>query len=72
MEDMVEDMDIMDMDMEIMDTDTPLPMLMDTITAKDLLSPPLLLNLDMAMDMDIYMVNETDMTQKCTYIHNYA
>merc|ERR1719296_269866 len=31
--------------MVLMDTDTPMLML-DTITAKDLLSPPLLLNLD--------------------------
>merc|ERR1711894_769419 len=37
--------------MVLMDTDTPLPMLMDTITAKDLLSPPLLLNLDTVTDM---------------------
>merc|ERR1712091_17457 len=30
----------------VMDTDTPMLMLESTITAKDLLSPPLLLNLD--------------------------
>merc|ERR1712008_464667 len=35
----------------LMDTDTPMLML-DTITAKDLLSPPLLLNLDTVMLMD--------------------
>merc|ERR1739838_353367 len=42
-----------------MDTDTPLPMLMDTITAKDLLSPPLLLNPDM-VTTDTVTVTLTD------------
>merc|ERR1740129_2639661 len=44
----------------VMDTDTPLPMLMDTITAKDLLSPPLLLNPDTVTDTDTVMVTLTD------------
>merc|ERR1712010_358798 len=48
-----------------MDTDTPLPMLMDTITAKDLLSPPLLLNPDtvtvMLTDTDMVTVTDTPM-----------
>jgi len=47
----------------LMDTDTPMLML-DTITAKDLLSPPLLLNLDTVMltdtDMVTVMVTDTD------------
>merc|ERR1711956_156117 len=45
----------------LMDTDTPMLML-DTITAKDLLSPPLLLNLDtvMLMDTDMVTVMVTD------------
>merc|ERR1712203_1039017 len=43
----------------VMDTDTPLPMLMDTITAKDLLSPPLLLNPDM-VTTDTVTVTLTD------------
>merc|ERR1719476_1109662 len=41
--------------MVLMDTDTPMLML-DTITAKDPLSPPLLLNLDMVM----VMLTDTD------------
>merc|ERR1712203_879597 len=45
--------------MVLMDTDTPLPMLMDTITAKDLLSPPLLLNPDMVIT-DTVTVTLTD------------
>merc|ERR1712183_730148 len=45
--------------MVLMDTDTP--MLMDTITAKDLLSPPLLLNPDMGiMDTVTVMLTDTD------------
>merc|ERR1719464_1520412 len=44
----------------VMDTDTPLPMLMDTITAKDLLSPPLLLNPD-TVTTDTVTVTLTDM-----------
>merc|ERR1712010_443728 len=48
-----------------MDTDTPLPMLMDTITAKDLLRPPLLLNPDtvtvMLTDTDMVTVTDTPM-----------
>merc|ERR1711934_945262 len=40
--------------------DTPLPMLMDTITAKDLLSPPLPLNPDTVMDTDTVTVTLTD------------
>ena len=51
--------------MVLTDTDTPLPMLMDTITAKDLLSPPLLLNLDtvtvMLTDTDMVTVTDTPM-----------
>merc|ERR1719464_1474254 len=43
----------------VMDTDTPLPMLMDTITAKDLLSPPLLLNPDTVIT-DTVTVTLTD------------
>merc|ERR1711956_120731 len=47
----------------LMDTDTPMLML-DTITAKDLLSPPLLLNLDtvtvMLTDMDTVTLTVTD------------
>merc|ERR1712051_1069650 len=43
--------------MVLMDTDTP--MLMDTITAKDLLSPPLLLNLD-TVTTDTVTVTLTD------------
>merc|ERR1719491_1189424 len=47
----------------LMDTDTPMLML-DTITAKDLLSPPLLLNLDtvtvMLTDTDTVTVMLTD------------
>merc|ERR1719278_2327861 len=47
----------------VMDTDTPMLML-DTITAKDLLSPPLLLNLDMVTvmltDTDTVTVTHTD------------
>merc|ERR1712183_285051 len=43
--------------MVLMDTDTP--MLMDTITAKDLLSPPLLLNPDMVIT-DTVTVTLTD------------
>merc|ERR1712172_219962 len=39
--------------------DTPLPMLMDTITAKDLLSPPLLLNPDTVIT-DTVTVTLTD------------
>merc|ERR1739844_750434 len=46
-------------DMVLMDMDTPLPMLMDTITAKDLLSPPLLLNPDM-VTTDTVTVTLTD------------
>merc|ERR1719319_2000967 len=48
--------------MVLMDTDTPMLML-DTITAKDLLSPPLLLNLDtvtvMLTDTDTVTVMDT-------------
>merc|ERR1712088_361981 len=48
--------------MVLMGMDTP--MLMDTITAKDLLSPPLPLNLDtvtvMLTDTDIILVMDTD------------
>merc|ERR1719464_1895353 len=47
--------------MVLMDTDTPLPMLMDTITAKDLLSLPLLLNLDTVTAMLTVMVMVTVM-----------
>merc|ERR1712153_74341 len=47
----------------LMDTDTPMLML-DTITAKDLLSPPLLLNLDtvtvMLTDTDTVTLTDTD------------
>merc|ERR1740123_937820 len=44
-----------------MDMDTPLPMLMDTITAKDLLSPPLLLNPDTVItDTVTVMLTDTD------------
>merc|ERR1719319_19202 len=43
----------------LMDTDTPLPMLVSTITAKDLLSPPLLLNPDM-VTTDTVTVTLTD------------
>merc|ERR1712083_767020 len=43
----------------LMDTDTP--MLMDTITAKDLLSPPLLLNPDTVItDTVTVMLTDTD------------
>merc|ERR1739838_1187118 len=45
--------------MVLMDMDTPLPMLMDTITAKDLLSPLLLLNPDM-VTTDTVTVTLTD------------
>merc|ERR1712172_118328 len=45
--------------MVLMDTDTPLPMLMDTITAKDLLSPPQLLNPDTVIT-DTVTVTLTD------------
>merc|ERR1712008_576607 len=48
----------------LMDTDTPMLML-DTITAKDLLSPPLLLNLDtvtvMLTDTDTVTLTDTPM-----------
>merc|ERR1712060_783367 len=44
--------------MVLMDTDTPMLML-DTITAKDLLSPPLLLNLD-TVTTDTVTVTLTD------------
>ena len=50
--------------MVLMDTDTPMLML-DTITAKDLLSPPLPLNLDtvtvMLTDTDMVTVTDTPM-----------
>merc|ERR1719319_954798 len=41
-----------------MDTDTPMLML-DTITARDLLSPPLLLNLDTVMDTPLLDITVT-------------
>merc|ERR1719512_88158 len=44
--------------MMLMDTDTP--MLMDTITAKDLLSPPPLLNLDTVTDTVTVTLTDTD------------
>merc|ERR1711971_1537161 len=44
--------------MVLMDTDTP--MLMDTITAKDLLSPPPLLNLDTVTDTVTVTLTDTD------------
>merc|ERR1711997_93660 len=51
--------------MVLMDTDTPMLSTMEaTITAKDLLSPPLPLNLDTVMvmltDTDIILVTDTD------------
>merc|ERR1719319_633854 len=55
--------------MVLMDTDTPMLML-DTITAKDLLSPPLLLNLDtvtvMLTDTDTVMVTDIPMLDTIT------
>merc|ERR1712203_1276756 len=40
----------------VMDTDTPMDTMVSTITAKDLLSPPLLLNPDMVTVMVMVMV----------------
>merc|ERR1719418_166913 len=45
----------------VMDTDTPMLMLESTITAKDLLSPPLLLSPDtVTTDMVTVMLTDTD------------
>merc|ERR1712210_331891 len=49
------------MDISVMDTDTPMLMLESTITAKDLLSPPLLLNPDTVItDTVTVMLTDTD------------